>query len=583
MCCFGPSPTVKEMLEQAHDQINAARGGDATKKSKLCQKAGDTIKKAEKKFNKEKVVDDTLRLGIANAYHAHSILLEDMRQKEKAKKSHGLAQKLGHICPATRMDNSFREGLCPSIVHKTDSGHSLPNNGEGSKDGEASKPIIPECPTTKMENSFRESPCSSSTHMTDSGHSLPKNGEGTKDDEASKPVIPECPTTEMNNSFREGPYSSSVHKTDNGHSLPKNGEDSKDGEASKPIFPENKPPIFKLSFPETDRPLVETTQLAYCLQLLRTPSLQKNGLAKSEREWLEAKAKESHEVERLETLATDILSAFLSDGRKDPVAMKEVVCLSTVLKLDDLKKLQNTFIDTIKNSTLLDTSLLEGLALSIQTKLDSDDLVKILQILNQKAQGTHPQSKEYPYRLALAISSILDSMKDNNVEGLKRETLHEPLSAYLIELQGSTDPCLIYQAAYASQALLYIPDDESDRQEAFRKVGDIIKGISGVTKAVKAFDIAGMLDGLGTISNVFDNAYKTVGVIASKYKNGKDLLESGQNLLEALKQGFSFKKKAAWYPALRALDALIRNGQFHDFEKLVRQAVCNRDPAFQWG
>ncbi|KAF9343503.1 Transducin (beta)-like 1 X-linked receptor 1, partial [Mortierella sp. NVP85] len=53
--------------------------------------------------------------------------------------------------------------------------------------------------------------------------------------------------------------------------------------------------------------------------------------------------------------------------------------------------------------------------------------------------------------------------------------------------------------------------------------------------------------------------------------------------MDGLREGFSFKRKCAWYPALRGADALIQNGEFVSFKKLVCEAPCRLDPAFQWG
>jgi hypothetical protein len=79
-------------------------------------------------------------------------------------------------------------------------------------------------------------------------------------------------------------------------------------------------------------------------------------------------------------------------------------------------------------------------------------------------------------------------MVDCEVKDLKREQLHEPLSKYLKELKDSTDPSLVYQAAYAYQALQYIPDDETPLRKALRHTGKVIQGVSGVLTAVKSMD-----------------------------------------------------------------------------------------------
>ncbi|KAF9342667.1 hypothetical protein BGX34_007840, partial [Mortierella sp. NVP85] len=61
------------------------------------------------------------------------------------------------------------------------------------------------------------------------------------------------------------------------------------------------------------------------------------------------------------------------------------------------------------------------------------------------------------------------------------------------------------------------------------------------------------------------------------------LKESGQGLLDILKEGCNFERKRDWYAALRAADVLIRDGEFATFKELVWKAPCRRDPAFQWG
>jgi len=47
--------------------------------------------------------------------------------------------------------------------------------------------------------------------------------------------------------------------------------------------------------------------------------------------------------------------------------------------------------------------------------------------------------------------------------------------------------------------------------------------------------------------------------------------------MDSLKQGLSFERKRDWYSALRGADALAT------FRKLVCEAPCRLDAAFQWG
>ncbi|KAF9352777.1 hypothetical protein BGX26_009447, partial [Mortierella sp. AD094] len=78
-------------------------------------------------------------------------------------------------------------------------------------------------------------------------------------------------------------------------------------------------------------------------------------------------------------------------------------------------------------------------------------------------------------------------------------------------------------------------------------------------------------------------ADSAIGLLHDAYDNAKALAESGQGLLQSLKEGFSFSRKSAWYPALRGLDILLQEGQLAEFEKLIREAPCRKDVAFQWG
>ncbi|KAG0347777.1 hypothetical protein BGZ54_004801, partial [Gamsiella multidivaricata] len=67
------------------------------------------------------------------------------------------------------------------------------------------------------------------------------------------------------------------------------------------------------------------------------------------------------------------------------------------------------------------------------------------------------------------------------------------------------------------------------------------------------------------------------------YDGAKALVESGQDFLDCLKEGLSFAKKRTWYPALRGIDSLLRDGQLAKVKKLICEAPHRRDLAFQWG
>jgi len=357
---------------------------------------------------------------------------------------------------------------------------------------------------------------------------------------------------------------------------------------AKNIFPTNvPPPTIPFHPPEPDSRLIDTHQLACCLGLLQADIGPEDILDLNARNWVLNTKNEPDERERLKTLATDVIRSFKRDEFKDAKSVTEVVILASVLERDDFRFLVKEFYSGIDQSGLLDVHQLEGLARLIQGAgpgdLDSDDLVKVLTLLSTRLRDTHQQSANHLYQLTVAVSHVLDAMVDASVKGLNRETIHEPLSAYLDELTKSSDPYLVYQAAYAYQALLCVPDDESLWQATLRRTGKVVQGVSGLVSAVKGLDLNGFMEGLGKIQEGLAGAGEIARVVKTAYEGAVSLGESGQGFLECLQEGFSFSRKCAWYTALRGADVLIRDGSFVEFRTLVCELPCRRDVAFQWG
>jgi len=356
----------------------------------------------------------------------------------------------------------------------------------------------------------------------------------------------------------------------------------------KNIFPTNvHPPTIVFSPPEPDSRLNDTPQLACCLGLLRSTYELDDILDPAARNWLMFTKNEQDERDRLESLATDVIRAFKRDEFKDSKAVTEVMYLAPILEKDDFEYLLKEFYSGIDQSGLLDVHQLEGIAQLIQGAdpgyLDSDDLVKVLSLLSTRLRDTHQQSTKHLYQLTVAVSHVLDAMADANVSGLDREEIHEPLSSYLDGLKSSSDPYLVYQAAYAYQALLCVPDDESLWQASFRRAGKVIQGVSVLVSAVKGLDLNGFVDGLKDIQQGLAGASEIAQIVKDAYDGAVSLAESGQGFFACLQEGFSFKRKCAWYSALRGADTLIRDGQLAEFRRLVCEAPCRRDAAFQWG
>ncbi|KAK3813183.1 MAG: WD40-repeat-containing domain protein [Benniella sp.] len=358
--------------------------------------------------------------------------------------------------------------------------------------------------------------------------------------------------------------------------------------ALRNVFPTNvRPPTMVFSPLEPDSRLNDTPQLACCLALLQSSYQPDDLIDPIARNWLRSTKNEPDEQERLKTLATDVVRAFKRDEFKNAKSVTEVVYLAPVLENDDFRYLLKEFYMGIDQSGLLDIHQLEGLARVIQGAdpgyIDADDLAKVLSLLSTRLSDTHQQSANHLYQLTVAVSHVLDAMADADVKGLDREKIHEPLSVYLDELKESSDPYLVYQAAYAYQALLCVPDNESLWQATLRRTGKVIQGVSGLVSAVKGLDLNGFIKGLENIQQGLIGAAEVVHLVKSAYGEAISFTQSGQGFFECLKEGLSFSRKCAWYSALRGADTLIRDGQFAELKKLICEAPCRRDPAFQWG
>ncbi|KAF9961487.1 hypothetical protein BGZ65_010632 [Modicella reniformis] len=318
------------------------------------------------------------------------------------------------------------------------------------------------------------------------------------------------------------------------------------------IFAKNvRPPTTFKKLPEPDERLINTPQLTCCLSLLRTSHSLDGTLEPIATKWLLVVENDLDEQERLKLLATDVVRAFKRDELKDAKAVAEVVILSSVLEKDAFRELLIQFYDGISHSDLLNFHQLDGLAQLIQGAdpgyLDTDDLVKILNLLSIRLRDTHQQSPRHIYQLTLAASRVLDAMADT---------------------KDISDPYLIYQVAYAYQALQCVPDNETLWQGTLRRTGKVIKGVSGLVSAVKGVDLNGFIEGLKDIQKGLAGVTEVVQLVITSCDEVKSLTKSGQGFLESLKEGLSFKRKCAWYAALRGADALIREGEFVSFKKL---------------
>ncbi|KAF8952758.1 hypothetical protein BGZ46_003380, partial [Entomortierella lignicola] len=518
---WSPKHTPEELLELATIDLKSACKENNSKKSlKLVENAKSNIDKAEKVLEKG-YNNLSLKDDIAKAYHEHGSLLDKLGDSKHAQESYSKAQKWGYTREVSE--------------------HNL-SSQSSEKSGSSDQSV---------------------SHL---GSLSPSPSPVIRNLQVSDQMTIQSPS----NTLTQKTTSSKVDKVgyaesrDVGHIPP--SIFNKDGALQTAKYP----------LPEIGGRITSSQQLVYCLGLLTaiTEELEPN-----EQNWVQKIKENEGEKERLNDMANDMIRAFVRDELKDDNEVDEVVWLAPVLSQGCFRNLLQILVDGIKGSTLLKVSMVNGLVHMMRNSgsrtFNTDDLVKILDLLSSRLENTHDQSNQLIYKLTLAVSAVLDSMADNKVVGLSREQLHDPLFKYLQCLMDRPEPYLIYQAAYTFQALQYVPNDESQFQAIQRTGVTLLQGVIGVAKGAKGMDIGGVIDGLKKIRDAGSE-------IARPFVfNIKANIESGQSIMSNLKDGFRFKRD--WYPALRAIDISFQNGRLTEVKQIVNQAPSYLDLAFQLG
>ncbi|KAF9943369.1 hypothetical protein BGZ67_000049 [Mortierella alpina] len=309
-----------------------------------------------------------------------------------------------------------------------------------------------------------------------------------------------------------------------------------------------------------------TPQLVLCNSLLLQEDLTDIPTDKEHREWIQDIRQNQVEQDHIRLLLTRMVDEFAKDAIKGSSTIREVVLLGPVLDREHYRSLLSCFIIKFDQTVILDVDLLHGLVQLVQCAsagyLVEDDLVKIMSILRTRLQNTHQQSSEHPYHLTLALSRILDVMAKHEVKDVDR--------------LGSI---LMYQAAYAFQALQCIPDDETALQALMRRSGSVVEGVVNISGIVN-LDLGGFLEGIGQVQKTIVD---TIGIAKAAYEGTRSLIESGQDVFTAIKTGINSGNTRAWYPAIIGADALIREGRLADFKVVVMEAACRSSHEFQWG
>ncbi|KAG0055003.1 hypothetical protein BGZ83_009878 [Gryganskiella cystojenkinii] len=341
---------------------------------------------------------------------------------------------------------------------------------------------------------------------------------------------------------------------------------------SQNIFPKN---IFRTAIdvllPEIGDRIVNTTQLVACVGLLAKSSLPVSPLSTIptlslsspvQLEWLHAMEEHPLEKEHLGLLMNHMVGIFIQHPSKDSETVQEVVLLGPVLDKEHYRKLLNCFLRELQGTTVLEVGLLRGLVQLVQDAppycLQADDLTQILRIVRRQLEDPARQNEEYIVHLMLAITTILVIMADHKIRDLNREQEHGPLLKVLSGLRKHKDPFVKYQAEYAYQALLLVPDDESTLQEFRRHALGLTSGLLNISGVIK-LDFGGIIDNLPVV------------------------IGGGRGIFDLLKEALGPGNKDPWYLAVREAEKMVQEGRLSDLNQWICDAPCSQDPKFQWG
>ncbi|KAF9936231.1 hypothetical protein BGZ65_002642, partial [Modicella reniformis] len=357
------------------------------------------------------------------------------------------------------------------------------------------------------------------------------------------------------------------------------------------IFAENTgPPTIPFKVP--GERLESTSQLVYCLRLLKGDTvLSEDTLEQSACEWVNQIDKERiQEKIRLEEISSKMTEEFINDRSRNPQSIAEIVSLSQVLEKDEFLKLLGKFNDSIKDSSVLNLQLLQGLAQLIEDAkpdyLEPDNLIVILTHLKDRLGKHGKQSKRDVYQLTATMSAVLKTAASAEIDVLNNE-LREPILAFLStaseDLKKRLDFHLAYQVAYAQKALESIKDGTPRLIKTLQQSGKVIKSVIGLAKAVKDIDVDKLFDGLKDLERGFEPLLGVYKDVQAAYATVVSLLEESEQVVDAINGGFSYRCQETWYQTLRIADDMLRYGRLAEFKKLVCEVPCRRNPLFQWG
>ncbi|KAF9199245.1 hypothetical protein BGZ49_010667, partial [Haplosporangium sp. Z 27] len=236
--------------------------------------------------------------------------------------------------------------------------------------------------------------------------------------------------------------------------------------------------------------------------------------------------------------------------------VRELVILGRIPDRDTFSRITEKLLKAIKDSTLLQTTALQGLAIILNScpeEIDMtgkegfySDILGMLQLRLDNARVKQNEGEIIP--LLHSITALLNAMRYKEVGALDREKIFNPLKSSLARLESHKNATVSFLTLYAKQGLNHVGNDESLEKSIFRH------GLLAIRIAV---DIA------SGIKNVDRKKFESA--------------------FEKLMEMNDISIKASWYYGLVLLDSTIYLQDWTRFEEFILKSKFKSNECFLQG
>ncbi|KAF8976373.1 hypothetical protein BGZ46_008321 [Entomortierella lignicola] len=236
--------------------------------------------------------------------------------------------------------------------------------------------------------------------------------------------------------------------------------------------------------------------------------------------------------------------------------VRELVILGRIPVWDTFLRITEKLLKAIKDSILLQTTALQGLAVVLNSCPDEidmkgkegfySDILALLQTRLDNARTKKNEDELIP--LLYAIIALLSAMQYREVGKLDSDRIFNPLKTSLARLESHKNTTVSFLTSYANQSLFHVRNNESLEKSIFRHGLLAIRIAVDIASGIKNVDLG-----------KFESAFQSI-----------------------MKMN-DFSIKASWYTDLILLDSTVYVQDWTKFEKLVLMSNLKSKERFLQG